>query len=402
MSNAVRLSPTLLWTQVVLAAVAMVMTIPGRTQGLGLITEPLLRDPQLGLDSVKFAALNGAATLLGAAFALPFGWMLDRWGVRLVLTLNLVLLGVSTTHLAAAVGVTWFFTGLLLIRGFGQSALSATSLTLVGKWFPGRLAKAMAVFSVISGIGFGLLFGGVGALVGAVGWREAWLWLGAGSVVLGCLAWVLCRDPQRQELNATSNDEEEGVRLGEALRSWPFWVFALSGGLFNWVSSGIGLFNEDVLAEIRFDRKVFETAVIISALFTLIMNGLAGWLATFWSLPRLMAAGMLLLAVCLAWLPTITATWQVYLNAAVLGSSAGLVMVVFFTCWGVYFGRRHLGKIQGFAQAITVLASALGPISLALVRDSLGTYKPLFLVLAGLAVTTTLALTFTRGPAKSI
>ena len=48
---------------------AMVATLPGRTHGLGLITEPLLAD--LGLDRVPFAALNFWATLLGAAFCLP-------------------------------------------------------------------------------------------------------------------------------------------------------------------------------------------------------------------------------------------------------------------------------------------------------------------------------------------
>ena len=35
------------WRVLLVAAAAMVGTLPGRTQGLGLITEPLLRDLQL-------------------------------------------------------------------------------------------------------------------------------------------------------------------------------------------------------------------------------------------------------------------------------------------------------------------------------------------------------------------
>src|SRR6184192_400130 len=72
------------WVSVVVAALAMVATLPGRTHGLGLITEPLLAD--LRLDRVSFAVVNLWATLLGAAFCLPCGWLLDRLGSRLVLT----------------------------------------------------------------------------------------------------------------------------------------------------------------------------------------------------------------------------------------------------------------------------------------------------------------------------
>jgi len=74
-----------------LAAAAMVATLPGRTHGLGLITEPLLAG--LGLDRVPFACLNFWATLLGAAFCLPIGWLLDRIGTRIVLAGVLLKMG---------------------------------------------------------------------------------------------------------------------------------------------------------------------------------------------------------------------------------------------------------------------------------------------------------------------
>ena len=51
------------WINVVVAAVVMLATLPGRTQGLGLITEPMLRD--LHLDRVAYANINLWATLLG-------------------------------------------------------------------------------------------------------------------------------------------------------------------------------------------------------------------------------------------------------------------------------------------------------------------------------------------------
>jgi hypothetical protein len=52
------------WIVLGVAAAAMVGTLPGRTQGLGLITEPLLTD--LGIDRLAYAELNFWATILGS------------------------------------------------------------------------------------------------------------------------------------------------------------------------------------------------------------------------------------------------------------------------------------------------------------------------------------------------
>lgn len=50
------------WAVLSVAAAAMVGTLPGRTQGLGLVTEPLLAD--LGIGRVDYAQINLWATLI--------------------------------------------------------------------------------------------------------------------------------------------------------------------------------------------------------------------------------------------------------------------------------------------------------------------------------------------------
>ncbi|MCI0349795.1 MAG: hypothetical protein L0Z53_10250, partial [Acidobacteriales bacterium] len=59
------------WVNLTVAALAMVGTLPGRTQGLGLITESLLKDLQV--DRVLFAQINLWATLIGSLFCLSIG-----------------------------------------------------------------------------------------------------------------------------------------------------------------------------------------------------------------------------------------------------------------------------------------------------------------------------------------
>jgi MFS family permease len=114
----------------------------------------------------------------------------------------------------------------------------------------------------------------------------------------------------------------------------------------------------------------------------LLSNFLTGALASFVRQTRLMGAAMLLLSVSLSILPRVHTHNQVMAYAGLLGVSAGMVTVVFFACWGKLYGRAHLGKIQGAAQSITVLASALGPIILAESHQHTNSYDLAFYSMA--------------------
>ena len=124
------------WIVLLVAALAMVGTLPGRTQGLGLITEPLLKD--FGLERVAYADLNLWATLIGSLFCIGIGSLLDRVGSRVVLTAIALLLGATVIAMGQSTQLTLLFVFLVLIRGLGQSALSVVSLAIVGQWFKTR------------------------------------------------------------------------------------------------------------------------------------------------------------------------------------------------------------------------------------------------------------------------
>lgn len=140
-----------------------------------------------------------------------------------------------------------------------------------------------------------------------------------------------------------------------------FWLFAIGAALYGLVASGIGLFNESILAERGFGPDVYCQTLIVTALTALAGNFGGGWLATRMPLPSLLAASLFVLWAGLAALPHVTTIGQVMVWATAMG------LVLFFSVWPRDYGRRHLGRIQGLAQAMTVLASAVGPLLLALV-----------------------------------
>jgi MFS family permease len=317
-----------------------------------------------------------------------------------------VVLAMAATHSIAVLAVL-----ILLTRGFGQSALSVVSITMVGQWFVRRLSLAMAAYTVALSVGFMAAFPAVGAAVVEYGWRAAWWGVGLALLCgLAPLAWLLARrtpesvglapddggesetravggapvETRNDETNVSraADDDGAGHTLRQALSTPAFWVFGLASATYGLVASGIALFNESILAERGFDAAVYHRSLVVVALTALAGNFLGGWLSAKWRMNRLLALAMALLAGALLALPHVRTEAHVAAYAVVMGLAGGFVIVIFFAYWSRAYGRAHLGKIQGAAQALTVLASAVGPLLLAECVAHTGSYAAMFYGLA--------------------
>lgn len=421
----------------------MVATLPGRTHGLGLFTEPILKtflpdllplappDPSAGTpwpsDEIQSASgepsvqnrfftmsavtgtavaavgeqqaivnrarepyggINLLATLIGAAFCLPCGWLMDRFGVRAVLVGTTALLAASVIGLAVLPsGVIGLFAFVLFTRGFGQSALSVASLTLIGRSAGTRNGLAMGVYSCLTSVGFIAAFGVLREVVKAnpSEWRTPWTGIGIGVLVAAGAFLLLVRNRvlgARTEAVIT----EPSRTLGQALRSPAFWAFAIGTSFYGLVVAGTSLFNESLLAERGFRKEIFLNVTLLGIPFGLVANLLCGWVATRVPLGRLFAVGMGIVAITLAVFPLITEVWQAYVYASSLAVGGGVIMVCFFTVWRRAYGPASLGRIQGAAQLLTVLFSAIGPLLFATAKTRLGAYAPLFLPFVGISL----------------
>ncbi|MFN0112242.1 MAG: CynX/NimT family MFS transporter [Blastocatellia bacterium] len=394
------------WVNLALATLAMVGTLPGRTQGLGLITESLLRDLQI--DRVLFAQINLWATLIGALFCFGVGRLIDRVGSRAVLTSVVFALAAVVLAMSGVSGIFWLAILITLTRGLGQSALSVVSLTMVGQWFVKRLNLAMGAYTVLMSIGFMIAFPVVGSIVTGSGWRQAWSGVGFALLLLAPLAWLLARHtPESSGLALDGekvNDEPAealtGFTLRQALLTPAFWVFALSSSVYGLIASGISLFNESILAELGFDASVYHRTLVITALTALAGNFLGGWLAEKWTMNRLMALAMAMLAGALLALPYVRSELHVVAWAVAMGLAGGFVIVIFFSFWSRAFGRAHLGKIQGAAQSLTVVASAVGPLLLAECVKRTGSYAVMFYALSVIVAALGVSAWFVSAPSK--
>jgi cyanate permease len=68
--------------------------------------------------------------------------------------------------------------------------------------------------------------------------------------------------------------------------------------------------------------------------------------------------------------------------AVAFGLNNGCTMTFFGYVWPRYFGRKHLGAIQGTGQMIGVTGASIGPMPLAIAFDTFGSYSETLLLLA--------------------
>ncbi|HEY4260062.1 MAG TPA: MFS transporter [Schlesneria sp.] len=383
------------WIVVVIAAFAMVATLPGRTYGLGMITERLLADPAFGLDRVSYADMNLWATLLGGLFCLPCGYLIDRFGLKINLTVTVVALGLVVIGMTRLNGWWPLFIALVLTRGFGQSALSVISITMVGKWFKGPMTLPMAVYTLLLSMGFAYSFQLAKPYAAPMDWREIWGGMGwLLLLVMTPLALLLPRErivPRAADaklgLDGQGPDAtkaETGFTLFQAMCTPTFWVFGLSISVIALIGSGNSLFNESVLKQQGFSTAVYYNLATLTGTVALIFKLPVGWIGQRCPLNMMNAVGLFILAACLFWFPFVRTETTITLYGILMGVSGSITTILFFSIWGQAYGRAHLGLIQSVAQMMTVLASALGPKVFAECFDRFGSYVPAFQILAGI------------------
>lgn len=294
-----------------------------------------------------------------------------------------IALGAAVVGMSAATSIAVLLALMMLIGGLGQSVLSLVNSAIDGGWFRRRLGRGMAGYASVASVGFIAAFPVIGAFVLSSGWRVAWSAVGVGLIfALVPMAWLLDRpspDANREEAGGDTLFEEASSggasqTIGQALRSPALWVVALAGTVYGLVASGIGLFNESILAERGFPPEVYHYALAVIAATAVVSNFVAGALIDRASPRRALVAALIILAAAVAALTRVSTVMQVMAQALAMGAAGGVLMAVVFGFWQERYAPAHRGGIRNVAQMLTLVASAAGPVVLALWIDATGSY----------------------------
>ena len=152
------------------------------------VAGPAMRK-ELGLTPTELGLIFSAFAYPYAAMQIAGGWMADRFGPRVVLTV-LSLLWAAGTMLT---GVSWSVASLVAFRvlvGIGEGGAFPTATRAFTSWLPiGERGFAQGITHSFARLGGAVTPPIVLAIVARYGWREAFYVLGAASV-LWTAAWV--------------------------------------------------------------------------------------------------------------------------------------------------------------------------------------------------------------------
>jgi sugar phosphate permease len=376
------------WVIVAVGTLGVVMSAPGQTMGVSAFTEHLLDALGVSREQLSLAYLIGTAT---SGLVLTFaGKLYDRWGARVVTLLSCVGLGGMllwcsqcdrmAAGLSGSLGggrAAWGFVVILVgffgIRFCGQGVLTMVSRNMVMKWFDRHRGLANGFM----GVGISLGMSGApmmfAATIDVIGWRHAWLAAaGIVAVVFGAVVLLLYRDnPEDCGLvpDGSLHDDETAVAarlahrqftLGEAVRTYAFWVFALALGVFGLQMTAVSFHVVSIFDSVGMSEAMALSIFMPAAVIGVVWQFAAGWISDYVPLKYLLTVMLAGLCGSMASLIDLNETtrWLLILSNALAGGSFGVLSSV---TWPRYFGREHLGAISGLNMSVIVLASAIGP-----------------------------------------
>lgn len=163
---------------------------------LGVLQVPIKTD--LGLSDAELGLLTGLAFFIPYVLvSVPIGRLADRYSRKYILAGALVI----WSSMTALISVSQGFALILILRmgvAIGEAACLPVSYSLLADYFPPeRRARALAIVGMAFPLGSSIGIAGAGFLAGIIGWRGAFIVLGAVGLVLAFVMLILMREPVR-------------------------------------------------------------------------------------------------------------------------------------------------------------------------------------------------------------
>lgn len=402
------------WTILFAAGSSMVVRNATASLTLAVFIFPMSED--LGWSRTLIA---GAASLGGlvATVASPLvGWALDRYGARTILTVSVLILGLSTVSLAWATVPIAFYLAYGLGRVIFASPLNIGPSVVVSRWFVRRRGRATGILFLSHSLGmitFPLI---AGLVIKYRGWEDAW-------AVLGVLVWILALgpvsmlvrqspesvgllpdgDPPQQTdegKEAAAAGEEPNWTLREAARTPTLWLLAMATGSLFLLQSGTNIHQGAYFLDQGLGVGISAASLSLNAVFTGVGSIFWGWLVDRVPVRFTYAGVALMMAVALVLFPMADTTAEALVVASIFGTAVGGILVVPVVAYANYFGRRSLSAIRGVTEPFVSLGQAIGALFSGIIYDVTGSYKDAFLILAILGFATIAMLLATREPRR--
>jgi OFA family oxalate/formate antiporter-like MFS transporter len=339
------------------------------------------------------------------------GLWLNRKGPRIVALTGGALYGLGVFLASFSHSLWWLYFSYGLIGGIGLGFGYIVPVAVLVKWFPDK--RGLITGIAVGGFGAGALITAPVAtrLIQSVGVLSTFAYLGIGYLIVTIISGSFMQNPpdgwKPEGWSPTAREASERAGhdfvLSEALRTWQWWALWLL--LFLNTCAGISVISQEA--------PIFQELTKVSAV---VAGGMVGVVSlgnavgrVFWAwvsdliTRRATFFVMFLLQVLLFW----------FLPNVVSASLMTIVTFVVLMCYGGgfgtmpaftadYFGPKNVGPIYGLMLTAWGFASAFGPLFIAHMRETTGSYSGALRVIAGVMAVSTVLPVLVRPPRASV
>jgi OFA family oxalate/formate antiporter-like MFS transporter len=336
--------------------------------------------------TISEVTLTFTIAIMVLGFASFFGGLwLKRVGPRVVAMTGGALYGFGVFLASFSYhGLWWLYLTYGVIGGIGLGFAYIVPISVLVKWFPDR--RGLMTGIAVGGFGAGALVTAPAAtkLIQSVGVLQTFAYLGIAFLIVSVAAGYFMQNPPdgwkpegwTPKENQLVQKAARDFTLGEALKTWQWWALWLL--LFLNTSAGISIISQEAP---MFQEFTKATAIVAAGMVGVVSIGNAlgrvfwAWISDMIG-RRMTFAVIFILQIALFWiLPSLHSVAAVTVIGFIILMCYGGGFGTMPAFTADYFGSANVGSIYGLILTAWGFASAFGPLLIAHMRQSTGTYS---------------------------
>ncbi len=395
------------WVQLALGVICM-MAISSPQYVWALFTKPIMG--QLGVSLTELQITFSILIVLQTFFS-PFqGYLVDKFGPRLLLSIGTVLTGLSWVLSANVATVSDLYLTYGVLGGLGTGIVYVGVVGLMVRWFPQNRGFAVGMVAAGYGIGALLTTFPISNSLAESGLQGTLTFFGYIIGAVGLLAAQGIRVPHADRVQTAGQIEAAaaGVSPMAMLKTPIFWLLFLMMSMMStsglMVISQMGAFAKDfgVTGAMVFGMAALPLALSIDRITNGLTRPLFGWVSDRIGREYTMTIAFGLEAVAMfVWVMTRSDPLIFVLMSGVVFFGWGEIFSLFPSTLTDTFGQKHATTNYGFLYMAQGVGSIIGGPIAAYIHSQTESWLPVFAIMIALDATAALLAFFVLRPMRA-
>jgi MFS family permease len=352
----------------------------------GLFLKPLAE--YFDTTRTVISGVRSVSGMIGAVMGLLTGRLTDKYGPRGMLMMLGIFSGAGFL-LLSRVSTIWQVYFCYILTGLVTYQIPLFS-TLT-RWFSRKREIATGIVLVGHSVGGVVLIPVVQHFITDSGWRQAYLFIGAISVVfITLLALLVKKNPQQVGMQPYGADnptmkksavaDSEGLTLVQALRTARFWILGTLLFCFSWALTSIEVHLAPYATDINISPAGAANVVAVLAGFSMVGFISIGFLSEKKGVRFAVIVYLAIMTLSLVQLLLVRGLVPLYVFAIVFGIGHGGIVTVMASLTANLFGVKQIGSLFASVSCISAIGRVVGPVVSGNIFDRTGSYTLAFII----------------------